>query len=122
MANDNTCGQCTQRVRGWCKTRQAKVGARLRACREFREKSTGLPVEQVRELLEAGGVAGEVISLDALPDGQRGLRLVAGLDPVTRSRIYEVAGIRLVPVQPVAVSEPEPPQEAPTRQAGGRAA
>ncbi|BAZ94295.1 ATPase [Thiohalobacter thiocyanaticus] len=62
--------------------------------------------------------------LEQREDGSRAiqLRATARHDPELREFLYLMVGIKLVPVQPVALSEPEPRQEAPRRQAGGNAA
>ncbi|BCO30636.1 hypothetical protein TspCOW1_07390 [Thiohalobacter sp. COW1] len=123
MANDKpTCGTCTHRVRGWCKTHKAKVGPRLRACADYQDKARALPLETVRELLETCGVADLVETLEELEDGQRGVRLVPGLDQNLRERVLELVGVSVTPPQRLTLPEKAEQQPAPGRQAGGRAA
>lgn len=117
------CGQCAHRVRGGCKIHRAKVGPRLRACADFKDKTSALPLEAVHELLEAGGVNHLVQELEELSDGQRGVRLVSGLDQNLRERVLELVGVSVTPPQRLTLPKSEQPQQqAPRRQAGGRAA
>ncbi|MAT66239.1 MAG: hypothetical protein CMN57_11420 [Gammaproteobacteria bacterium] len=119
----NHCGQCCHRVRGNCKVHRAKVGPRLRACADFKDKARALPLAAVHELLEAGGVADLVETLEELDDGQRGVRLVAGLDQSLRERVLELVGISVTPARRLSLPEQETEQQpASRRRASGRAA
>ncbi|RRQ22911.1 hypothetical protein D6C00_13895 [Thiohalobacter thiocyanaticus] len=117
------CGYCQHRRGSQCTLAGAYVSPRTDAamCRDYVRRPT---IGEIQARLRREGLAVHVLRLEEQPDGARVVQLAAGLEAEARTRVYELAGIRLAPVQPVAVSdhEQEQSQAAPKQRAGGQAA